>query len=220
MQRNLDNTDYFSSKSIRGRYPSTFQAIGQHIPVHPDVDVEEEGLVNRIYRSLDDGAYLQAVNDDEEEESSGEEIDSHSEMEELHNCKNDNTGRDRLVSSSREEFDYDSEMEELYNGKNDNTGRDRLVSPCSNKSYFGNVALNGDDNENDVVDSSKGELQQQINRLVRYAREAFLDGKDQDFDYALVDYDPAYDDLDVMSRDAEDAYFDSEVANANPSDLA
>ena len=190
MQRNLDNTDYFSTKSIRGRYPSTFQAIGQHIPVHPDVDVEEEGLVNRIYRSLDDGAYLQAVNDDEEEESSGEEIDSHSEMEELHNCKNDNTGRDRLVS------------------------------PCSNKSYFGNVALNGDDNENDVVDSSKGELQQQINRLVRYAREAFLDGKDQDFDYALVDYDPAYDDLDVMSRDAEDAYFDSEVANATPSDPA
>lgn len=38
----------------------------------------------------------------------------------------------------------------------------------------------------------------------------FLDGKDQDFNYSEVDENPDYDNLDIVSRDAEDKYFDED----------
>ncbi|XP_078097215.1 coiled-coil domain-containing protein 97 [Mustelus asterias] len=41
-----------------------------------------------------------------------------------------------------------------------------------------------------------------------YAR--FLDGEDRDFDYSAVDDNPDFDNLDIVSRDAEERYFDEE----------
>ncbi|XP_026181463.1 coiled-coil domain-containing protein 97 [Mastacembelus armatus] len=38
----------------------------------------------------------------------------------------------------------------------------------------------------------------------------FLDGKDKDFNYSEVDENPEYDNLDIVSRDAEDKYFDED----------
>lgn len=38
----------------------------------------------------------------------------------------------------------------------------------------------------------------------------FLDGKDKDFNYSEVDDNPDYDNLDIVSRDAEDKYFDED----------
>ncbi|XP_028920212.1 coiled-coil domain-containing protein 97 isoform X2 [Ornithorhynchus anatinus] len=38
----------------------------------------------------------------------------------------------------------------------------------------------------------------------------FLDGKDPDFDYSEVDDNPELDNLDIVSRDAEERYFDEE----------
>ncbi|XP_076865266.1 coiled-coil domain-containing protein 97 [Brachyhypopomus gauderio] len=38
----------------------------------------------------------------------------------------------------------------------------------------------------------------------------FLDGKDKDFNYSEVDGNPDYDNLDIVSRDAEDQYFDED----------
>ncbi|XP_003222952.2 coiled-coil domain-containing protein 97 [Anolis carolinensis] len=38
----------------------------------------------------------------------------------------------------------------------------------------------------------------------------FLDGKDQDFDYSEVDENPDFDNLDIVSRDEEERYFDRE----------
>ncbi|KAM6965941.1 coiled-coil domain-containing protein 97 [Tautogolabrus adspersus] len=38
----------------------------------------------------------------------------------------------------------------------------------------------------------------------------FLDGKDRDFNYSEVDENPDYDNLDIVSRDAEDKYFDED----------
>ncbi|KAL8219776.1 UNVERIFIED_CONTAM: Coiled-coil domain-containing protein 97 [Gekko kuhli] len=38
----------------------------------------------------------------------------------------------------------------------------------------------------------------------------FLDGKDRDFDYSEVDENPDFDNLDIMSRDEEEHYFDGE----------
>ncbi|XP_042361615.1 coiled-coil domain-containing protein 97 isoform X2 [Plectropomus leopardus] len=38
----------------------------------------------------------------------------------------------------------------------------------------------------------------------------FLDGKDKDFNYSEVDENPDYDNLDIVSRDAEEKYFDED----------
>ncbi|KAL2100727.1 hypothetical protein ACEWY4_002488 [Coilia grayii] len=38
----------------------------------------------------------------------------------------------------------------------------------------------------------------------------FLEGKDKDFNYSEVDDNPDYDNLDIVSRDAEDRYFDED----------
>ncbi|XP_062868953.1 coiled-coil domain-containing protein 97 [Trichomycterus rosablanca] len=38
----------------------------------------------------------------------------------------------------------------------------------------------------------------------------FLDGKDQDFNYSEVDENPTYDNLDIVSHDAEERYFDED----------
>ncbi|XP_015215570.2 coiled-coil domain-containing protein 97 isoform X2 [Lepisosteus oculatus] len=38
----------------------------------------------------------------------------------------------------------------------------------------------------------------------------FLDGKDQDFNYSEVDENPDYDNLDIVSRDEEERYFDED----------
>ncbi|XP_028267110.1 coiled-coil domain-containing protein 97 isoform X2 [Parambassis ranga] len=38
----------------------------------------------------------------------------------------------------------------------------------------------------------------------------FLDGKDKDFNYSEVDENPDYDNLDIVSRDAEEHYFDDD----------
>ncbi|KAK1805168.1 hypothetical protein P4O66_019528 [Electrophorus voltai] len=40
--------------------------------------------------------------------------------------------------------------------------------------------------------------------------QSFLDGKDKDFNYSEVDENPDYDNLDIVSRDAEERYFDED----------
>lgn len=44
----------------------------------------------------------------------------------------------------------------------------------------------------------------------------FLDGQDGDFDYSQVDENPELDNLDIVSRDAEERYFDAEEPSAAP----
>lgn len=39
---------------------------------------------------------------------------------------------------------------------------------------------------------------------------SFIEGRDEDFDYSLVDDDPRYDDLELEERDAQDRYFDAD----------
>ncbi|KAJ3105207.1 hypothetical protein HDU97_008361 [Phlyctochytrium planicorne] len=56
--------------------------------------------------------------------------------------------------------------------------------------------------------------------FVRLMKERFLSGLDKEFNYsALVDSNDAFDDLDMMSRDAEDAYFDEEEEEEEVSEL-
>ncbi|XP_017272053.1 coiled-coil domain-containing protein 97 [Kryptolebias marmoratus] len=46
--------------------------------------------------------------------------------------------------------------------------------------------------------------------FISQMHQRFLDGKDKDFNYSEVDDNPDYDNLDIVSRDAEDKYFDED----------
>ncbi|KAM7386544.1 hypothetical protein PAMA_009245 [Pampus argenteus] len=46
--------------------------------------------------------------------------------------------------------------------------------------------------------------------FISQMHQRFLDGKDKDFNYSEVDENPDYDNLDIVSRDAEDKYFDED----------
>uniref|UniRef100_A0A8C6TA56 Coiled-coil domain containing 97 n=1 Tax=Neogobius melanostomus TaxID=47308 RepID=A0A8C6TA56_9GOBI len=46
--------------------------------------------------------------------------------------------------------------------------------------------------------------------FISQMHQRFLDGKDKDFNYREVDENPDYDNLDIVSRDAEDKYFDED----------
>ncbi|XP_056262335.1 coiled-coil domain-containing protein 97 [Pseudoliparis swirei] len=46
--------------------------------------------------------------------------------------------------------------------------------------------------------------------FISQMHQRFLDGKDKDFNYSEVDENPDYDNLDIVSRDAEDKYFEDD----------
>ncbi|XP_028843052.1 coiled-coil domain-containing protein 97 [Denticeps clupeoides] len=47
--------------------------------------------------------------------------------------------------------------------------------------------------------------------FISQMHQRFLEGKDKDFDYSEVDENPDYDNLDIVSRDAEERYFDDDM---------
>ena len=55
--------------------------------------------------------------------------------------------------------------------------------------------------------SSEESIEDRESALKRAKVEDFLDGKDKDFDYALVDNDSSLDDSITLDRDQEDRYF-------------
>ncbi|KAI0225990.1 hypothetical protein L0F63_005734, partial [Massospora cicadina] len=49
-----------------------------------------------------------------------------------------------------------------------------------------------------------------LNELVRLAKEKFLDGRDETFDYSIVDHNDAYDNILIDEQEMENNYFDSD----------
>ncbi|KAM4717715.1 coiled-coil domain-containing protein 97 isoform 1-T1 [Anableps anableps] len=72
-----------------------------------------------------------------------------------------------------------------------------------------------EDDEEDGVQQKGWEPTAEEKALLReefisQMHQRFLDGKDKDFNYSEVDDNPDYDNLDIVSRDAEDKYFDED----------
>ncbi|OWF37077.1 coiled-coil domain-containing protein 97-like [Mizuhopecten yessoensis] len=61
--------------------------------------------------------------------------------------------------------------------------------------------------EEEISDERKSEMREELYRIMQ---ERFLSGKEQQFDYSQVDDNTAYDDLDLLDKDEEEKYFDSE----------
>ncbi|XP_054615620.1 coiled-coil domain-containing protein 97 [Dunckerocampus dactyliophorus] len=72
-----------------------------------------------------------------------------------------------------------------------------------------------EDDEDDGVQEKTWEPTSEEKALLReefisQMHQRFLDGKDKDFNYSEVDENPDFDNLDIVSRDAEEKYFDED----------
>lgn len=88
-------------------------------------------------------------------------------------------------------------------------------------------ALEEEEEEEDEDDVQAGEQQweptaeekaQLREEFISQMHQRFLDGKDTDFDYSEVDENPDYDNLDIVSRDAEEKYFDEDDSEEEEND--
>ncbi|KAI1884601.1 hypothetical protein AGOR_G00228070 [Albula goreensis] len=68
----------------------------------------------------------------------------------------------------------------------------------------------GGEEEEDRWEPSAEEKALLREEFVSQMHQRFLDGKDKDFNYSEVDENPDYDNLDIVSRDAEERYFDDD----------
>ncbi|KAG9343036.1 hypothetical protein JZ751_015254 [Albula glossodonta] len=68
----------------------------------------------------------------------------------------------------------------------------------------------GGEEEEDKWEPSAEEKALLREEFVSQMHQRFLDGKDKDFNYSEVDENPDYDNLDIVSRDAEERYFDDD----------
>lgn len=59
----------------------------------------------------------------------------------------------------------------------------------------------------EISEERKNDLKLEFTRIMK---ERFLAGEDKKFDYSSVDHNTEYDDLEVLERDEEEKYFDSE----------
>uniref|UniRef100_A0A4W4EGG4 CCD97-like C-terminal domain-containing protein n=1 Tax=Electrophorus electricus TaxID=8005 RepID=A0A4W4EGG4_ELEEL len=64
-----------------------------------------------------------------------------------------------------------------------------------------------DEDEDEPTAEEKAMLREEF---LSQMHQSFLDGKDKDFNYSEVDENPDYDNLDIVSRDAEERYFDED----------
>lgn len=82
-----------------------------------------------------------------------------------------------------------------------------------------------DDEEEDDIQAQEWEptveeKAQLREEFISQMHQRFLDGKDKDFDYSEVDENPDYDNLDIVSRDAEEKYFDEDDSEEEENDAA
>ncbi|NWV21352.1 CCD97 protein, partial [Origma solitaria] len=74
------------------------------------------------------------------------------------------------------------------------------------------------DEEEEEEEKIPDEAERELLRLEFTTRmfQSFLEGQDGDFDYREVDENPELDNLDIVSRDLEEKYFDEEEPSAAP----
>ena len=72
------------------------------------------------------------------------------------------------------------------------------------------------DQDHDPVKIDTDQKQQFREDYLKVMQLSFLNGEDKDFDYSKIDVSDALDSIDMLGRDAEDAYFDDE----KPTDLS
>ncbi|KAI8371522.1 coiled-coil domain-containing protein-domain-containing protein [Radiomyces spectabilis] len=192
LKRHLRNSSYFSDETMQLRDPVLYEHyIGQYIP-----DQEKEApfanditLVQRILSNIDRDYADKQVQyqrglEEEQFEEEEEEDDDDEEDEEDENEKYQEHGNKGLRGANDGDDDVMMKEADLLD-----------ILPSQ---------------QNQPIMPTEEELQfrdEQRLEFIRLMEERFLAGKDTNFDYASVDYNEIYDDLEQETQDAQDRYF-------------
>ncbi|KAJ3119241.1 Coiled-coil domain-containing protein 97 [Physocladia obscura] len=225
-----DPAFYFSDHAMRTRDPSLFDYfVARHIPLNERNKPFEPavGLVDRIYHSIDEQTFFDAL-----PLSSAGYTGSSNDPTYNNNCLQSHRDNELLLAFDAEEFESDDEQ-----GRMDYQLRiqRRVIQRALTRSISNpqppppdltltarssNMPRAEDSLEQSGSDEyvSEADRKQLRAELVKIMKERFLDGKDVEyFDYSFVDDNPDYDDLAVVSQEAEERYFDESgsVENAD-----
>jgi hypothetical protein len=189
-----DDSDYFSENEMIARAPLLYHhMVGQYLTEADrrvrDTDANDT-FVDIIFKNMDHDRIRNLQQQQEEEE---EEDDSDKSTEIL---KQDEpmTFDDNMASCSRQHwgnFDDDS-----------NVSQDGM---CQRN--FKEAAKNAMNPNPVVISEQEKDFLRDEFLGIMYSN--FLSGQDQ-FDYSNVDYNAAYDDLELLNQDAEDKYFETD----------
>ncbi|ORX62971.1 hypothetical protein DM01DRAFT_1331072 [Hesseltinella vesiculosa] len=98
--------------------------------------------------------------------------------------------------TDEDEDDGQSATDPIHNGKQVSTSLE--------------VAMATDNSDGIGISDDGNDEERQWEEFVRLLEERWLDGLDDHFDYTQVDDNPEYDDLNQLTRDRHDDYFDAE----------
>uniref|UniRef100_A0A1E1W6Z7 CCD97-like C-terminal domain-containing protein n=1 Tax=Pectinophora gossypiella TaxID=13191 RepID=A0A1E1W6Z7_PECGO len=181
MQKLQEDTDYFSEKQMMFRNPLLYEQLVGQYLTDKEI-AERDGVDRENLTFLN--MILETVDRNQMRETKNEQM-------------------------LEEEDDSPTSSEKGENSKGDDT-------PPKNRKQW------GDFDTPDTTPSFKPEIRKQTmisapeRRLLReeFLQEmfsSFIEGRDEDVDYNSIDNDEQFDDLQQVSQDAEDRYFDSET---------
>ncbi len=183
LEKLMEGTDYFLEEQMRQRDPLLFEYyIGQFMSAEEKEEMEKEEMEKNKSDMTLSSMILKNI-----------EVDKRTVLLKQQRRRE----RDQLEetdSSSDEDDDDDDDQEKM---SSQGASRDTRVPMAPMKL------------------SSNPEMAKREKRMLRTEflsamQNSFLEGKDKDFDYSVVDQNEAYDSLDMKQKDAEDVYFDTE----------
>ena len=181
----MQESDYFSEEEMRERDPLLFEYyIGQFLSDEEKYATKENPTDMRLSSMI-----LENMR-----------VDRRTRL--LEEQRRSETGRKSCVAGKRsesdqEEFDSSSEDEDDDEPEPTNEFKDL-------ESFSAPMGLSSDP---ETVAREKAMLSQEF---LAAMQASFLSGNDKDFDYSQVDHNECYDSLDMLEKDAQDEYFDSE----------
>ncbi|KAI8890004.1 hypothetical protein K501DRAFT_320045 [Backusella circina FSU 941] len=181
LKQYLRHSDYFSEESMQLREPILYdQFIGQHIPMR-EREQPFSNTTGLVDRILSN-------------------IDN--------KYVSDHLERQKII----DEEQFEEEEEE---SDDDADEQERSTPALLSKSQPKDIKMKDaesqeeEDEENNMAELSEFREEQRL-ELIQLLEEKFLAGKDDTFDYVLVDYNDEYDDLEQQEQDIQDKYFDED----------
>ncbi|XP_028409707.1 coiled-coil domain-containing protein 97-like isoform X2 [Dendronephthya gigantea] len=105
------------------------------------------------------------------------------------------------------------EMEECVEEEeedDDDEDCERIDRPNKEGQVMDSMGQSGDKNGQEMTDVSQEDKIKLREEFVNIMRQRFLEGDDEEFDYATVDTNDEYDNLEILGQDEQDKYFDEE----------
>ncbi|XP_026289982.1 coiled-coil domain-containing protein 97 [Frankliniella occidentalis] len=197
-------SSYFSEDEMRQRNPYLYeQLVGQYLTEEErkereTPDLENISFVNLLLVKISKDETKELKNQQEKEEN-GEQADSSPSSDE---------DDEEMVTSTKnwnERSTWGETSDDITKLMNN---RKKKKTERKKKKENGSTPVECAESAKEISDDERLLLMQEF---VSTMYNSFIDGKDTEFDYSLVDYNPEYDCVGERERDEEEKYFDAET---------